>query len=508
VTTLTAAPPIAPEESIARPEPRPAPSREDSERSLQIANMIVIALLFACPALMCIHAACANDLDVWWHLRTGQWIFAHHAVPQIEPFSVLAGKPWQAYSWLFEVIITGLFQKFGLVGLVVYTSTMVCAITIALYSMIKRLQSDFSVIVLLTLGVAYSLGHLYTPRPWMFTILFFILELNVLMQVRRSGRTRGLLLLPVIFALWANIHIEFIDGLLVLGLAFAESIAARWWSAAETRVRPIWMGAAMLASLTATLANPYGWRVYSVVFDYSSRLATSGSALNRVTELQAMPFRDAADFLILLLALGSGAVLAGKRRFVLFESALLAFAVFASFRSQRDIWLTAIVSAMILASGIVVKRKPALRTPRFAWVVSAMAAAMLMVAGFRVLRVNNTLLGAEVKATLPADAVAAVRAHGYAGPVYDDYNWGGYLIWSLQLPVTMDGRASFYGDERIDRSVATWAGEPDWASDPRLHSAGVVIGPAKAALTQLLRQDPRFQLVYEDKMAAVFVPRK
>jgi hypothetical protein len=201
-------------------------------------------------------------------------------------------------------------------------------------------------------------------------------------------------------------------------------------------------------------------------------------------------------------------VLAGKRRFVLFESALLAFAVFASFRSQRDIWLTAIVSAMILASGIVVKRKPALRTPRFAWVVSAMAAAMLMVAGFRVLRVNNTLLGAEVKATLPADAVAAVRAHGYAGPVYDDYNWGGYLIWSLQLPVTMDGRASFYGDERIDRSVATWAGEPDWASDPRLHSAGVVIGPAKAALTQLLRQDPRFQLVYEDKMAAVFVPRK
>jgi hypothetical protein len=38
--------------------------------------------------------------------------------------------------------------------------------------------------------------------------------------------------------------------------------------------------------------------------------------------------------------------------------------------------------------------------------------------------------------------------------------------------------------------------------------AGVVIGPVKAPLTQVLRMDPRFQLAYEDKVAAVFVRRK
>jgi hypothetical protein len=513
VTTLTAAPDAALEEHADAPiagpcVPKQAPVSGSSERSLQIANTIVIALLFACPALMCIHAACANDPDVWWHLSTGEWILQHHAVPQVEPFSVLAGKPWQAYSWLFEVIVTKLFQRLGLVGLVFYTSSMVCGITIALYGMIKRLQSDFSIVVLLTLGVAYSIGHMYTPRPWLFTILFFIIELNILMQARRTGRLRGLLWLPVIFALWANIHIEYVDGLLVLGLAFAESIAARWWRAAETRVQPLWMGAALVASVAATLVNPYGWRVYSVVFDYSSRLATSGSALNRVSELQAMPFRDAADFLILLLALSSAAVLASKRRLVLFESALLAFAVFASFRSQRDIWLTAVVSATILASGIVVKRKATVRTRRFAPALAALGAVLLMVAGFRVLRVNNALLETQVNTTLPAKAVAAIRAHGSTGPVYDDYNWGGYLIWSLGMPVTMDGRASFYGDERIDRSLATWGGEPDWSADPELKSAGVVIGPVKSALIQLLRQDAQFQLVYEDKLAAVFIPRK
>jgi hypothetical protein len=56
--------------------------------------------------------------------------------------------------------------------------------------------------------------------------------------------------------------------------------------------------------------------------------------------------------------------------------------------------------------------------------------------------------------------------------------------------------------------VATWSAQPDWASDAQLMKAGVVIGPVKAPLTQVLRMDPRFQLAYEDKVAAVFVRRK
>jgi hypothetical protein len=515
VTTLTAMPSATPELDLAAPPsqrakpaevPTPAGSSNKADR---IANVVVLTLLFAAPALMCVHAACANDFDLWWHLRTGEWILQHHAVPQVDPFSsTLVGKPWQAYSWLFEVILIKLFYRFGLVGMVAYTSTMVLAITAALYHSIKRLQADSSVAVLLTFAAGYGIAHLYTPRPWLFTILFFILELSILMHARRSGRVRGLLWLPLIFALWANIHIEYIDGLLVLGLAFAESIAARWWSAAETRVGPAWMGGALLASVLATVANPYGWRIYSVVFDYGSRLAANGSALNKVTELQAIPFRDPSDFTILALALLGVAALGWQRRFVLFETALLIFAIALSFRSQRDIWITAVVAVTILASRIVVSRKTPIQSPRFASPIAFVAAFLLLVAGFRVMHVNNKLLQTQVATTLPANAVQAIRAHGYTGPVYDDYNWGGYLIWALRQPVSMDGRASFYGDEKIDRSMMTWSAEPDWATDHDLMSAKVIIGPAKAALSTVLRTDPRFQLVYQDELAAVFIPRK
>jgi hypothetical protein len=52
-----------------------------------------------------------------------------------------------------------------------------------------------------------------------------------------------------------------------------------------------------------------------------------------------------------------------------------------------------------------------------------------------------------------------------------------------------------------------WNAQLGWASDPDLQKAGLVIGPARAPLTQLLRTDPRFELAYEDKLAAVFVAR-
>jgi hypothetical protein len=108
---------------------------------------------------------------------------------------------------------------------------------------------------------------------------------------------------------------------------------------------------------------------------------------------------------------------------------------------------------------------------------------------------------------MPVRAVEFVRQHGYPGPVFNDFNWGGYLIWSLRMPVTIDGRQNVYGDQRMDRSVATWGGQPDWSSDPDLSSARRVIGPIGAPLIQLLSRDSRYQLVYKDKLAAVFTRR-
>ena len=477
-------------------------------RADQIGQIAVLVSVFAAPVLICIHKSSVTDPDVWWHLRAGDWILQHHRVPHTDVFSwTNAGKPWPAYSWLFELLIAELVQQFGLVGLLGYSAGMVLGICVAMSFLVRRLQGDFTYAAVLAFSACFSLERMFTPRPWLFTILFFVLELSILMQARKTGRTRELLWLPLIFWLWSNIHIEFIDGLIVLGIAAAEAALSRRGIGVRTRIQFRWLLAAFIGSGLATLVNPFGWSIYRIVFDYISR-APQSAGLNGVAELHSIPFRSFPDFLVLFFALAAAAALARNRRPQLFELGLLIFASVVSFHAQRDIWLMITVAVAILASSIPGERNASPKLPHGATTVALVAAFLVAWAGFRTLHVTNNSLQERVTAALPERAVDAIRTNGYAGPLYNDYNWGGYLMWALQMPVSIDGRGAFYSDEAIDRSVATWGGQSDWSSDPQLKAAGLVIGPAMAPLTQLLRLDPHFRLVYEDQLAAVFVAHR
>jgi hypothetical protein len=71
----------------------------------------------------------------------------------------------------------------------------------------------------------------------------------------------------------------------------------------------------------------------------------------------------------------------------------------------------------------------------------------------------------------------------------------------------MDGRTNLHGEERIERSLTTWAGYPGWNLDPELSRAGLIIADVHRPLTLLLRTHSKFQLIYEDEVAAVFAAK-
>jgi hypothetical protein len=106
----------------------------------------------------------------------------------------------------------------------------------------------------------------------------------------------------------------------------------------------------------------------------------------------------------------------------------------------------------------------------------------------------------------PVNAAKFIQKNKISGLLFNHYNWGGFLIWSLpELSVSMDGRSNLHGDMRIERNRRTWWGLPGWNTDPELTQAKVVIGPIDLPLSTLLRTDARFKLCYEDSVAAVFV---
>lgn len=484
-------------------------SRAGGSGADRAARAILIGLLCAVAAFICMRGAdgAVADPDVGWHLRTGEWILQHHAFPHTDPFSrVAGGTAWQAYSWLFDLILLKAYAWMGLRGLLVFTAGMMTLIAAAVYHLLSRLQTDFTQRAALTVAVTFCLSRMSTPRPWLFTILFFALEMDILMHSRKEGASRELLWLPPMFALWANIHIQWVDGLLVLGIAAADPFLRRWWKS-EIKTAParnLWLTVGACAA--AVCLNPYGPGIYRIAW----QLGSQAGVLDTVSEMMALPFRTPGDFVLLFLAMAAAGVLFRYRQLNPFETIMLALAAVLSFRSRRDLWVMAITAGAILAAGLPARAEKEDHEAQPAW--AGMLAALTAVAGFAasvlLLHVDNARLEKLLAEKMPVQAVEVVKERHYTGTLFNTYDWGGFLIWNLREPVSMDGRAALYGDKAIARSKETWGGGAQWASDPDLRSAGVVIAPDGAALTQLLRTDSHFDLAYEDKVAAVFVDRK
>ena len=484
-------------------------SRPQHARSDQAARALLIGFLISVAAFICLRGA-ANvviDPDIGWHLRTGEWMILHHGFPHADPFSrVTGGAPWQAYSWLFDLILLKAYAWMNLRGVVIFTAGMMALIAVAVYHMMSRLQADFTQRAALTVGVIFCLSLMSTPRPWLFTILFFAIEMDILMHARRGGGSRELLWLPPMFALWANVHIQFVDGLLVLGIAAVEPLVRRWWKSeiGSAPVRSLWLTLAACAA--AVCLNPYGPGIYRIAW----QLGSQSGVLDTVSEMQALPFRTPADFVLLFLALAAAGVLFRYRQLNAFETMMLALAAVLSFRSRRDLWVMAITAGAILAAGLPARaeKEDGEKQPAWALALAGATAVAAFAVSLVLLHVNNTRLHALLAERMPVQAVETVKDRHYTGALFNTYDWGGFLIWDLREPVSIDGRAALYGDQAIARSRDTWGGGTKWGSDPDLRSAGVVIAPDGAALTQLLRTDPRFELTYEDKVAAVFVARE
>jgi hypothetical protein len=478
-----------------------------------IRRLLILVALYAIPAVMVMRPVL--DPDIWWHLRTGQWIIEHGAVPHTDTFSIYGmGKPWIAYSWLVEVLVYGLYSWFGLIGILLYAVIMSLAVVLAIHHLIAKREPRFVVASSLVGLVTIAILPVLSERPWLFTILFFTLTLDAVLSLREGTSTKAVWLLPLMYAFWANMHIQFVYGLSLLALACAAPIGDHLLSRGESGDHAGTAGSQgwkQLVALTgacfaATLLTPYHVRLYGVVIE----LATQNGVYGFVQELMALDFREWPHWVVLAMT-GAAAFAIGRRlKPSVFEVLLLVISAYCSFRAGRDCWFVAIASAAIIAtcrSTAVAGDDFALTKLRALFVTVAIIAVLVVVG--RIRNISDDSMESVLAERYPVAAAAVVEEREYPGPLYNHFNWGGYLIWRLpRIPVGMDGRGNVHGDKRIKRSLETWAGLNGWASDPDLTAARLVIAEVNCPLASLLRFDARFELVYEDKVSALFVARR
>jgi hypothetical protein len=233
--------------------------------------------------------------DLFWHLRTGEWIAAHRRVPLTDLFSYTRlGARWITHEWGFSLASWLIYRAAGAGGLVVTTCLLACGTFAVVAWRAVDLAGDSAgperapgtgpapgdagsapgtagsagaaagssarrllLAALLALGLWAVSTELFL-RAALAGELMLALALAALTRYRGTGRRRFLVVLAALFLPWANFHSGVSFGLFILGLYALEPFAAR---AAPPRARRstaaplLWT---LAAALVLTLLNPNG----------------------------------------------------------------------------------------------------------------------------------------------------------------------------------------------------------------------------------------------------------
>ena len=135
------------------------------DRTLEIAWLAMV-LVVCC--VMSLRAGSAVDPDLWWRLRAGDWITAHHAVPWQDAFGrYTLGHEWLDYAWLTNWILSATYRIAGLSGVMAFTGIlMLGCIASAIVLISIYIPQRWALVLIIFYRVA--LMPVTTPRPWLF----------------------------------------------------------------------------------------------------------------------------------------------------------------------------------------------------------------------------------------------------------------------------------------------------------------------------------------------------
>lgn len=151
-----------------------------------------------------------KDLDLWLHLKMGEFILQYGYVPDTDVLScTIFGKPWVNHEWLFQVIAYFVFHNWGAEGLISMQAFVVAFTFLILLFLGYNKEKQFGVtFLLLLIMLVYQVR--FTIRPDIFSLLFFALYIYILSL--HLDKKWSIYVLFFIQVLWANMHGFFFFG--------------------------------------------------------------------------------------------------------------------------------------------------------------------------------------------------------------------------------------------------------------------------------------------------------
>ncbi len=472
------------------------------ERSMTI---ILFALIFALAARVPV------DTDTWWHIRSGAYTL-NHGMIYADPFSFTkAGETWINHSWGSQIVLYAAWQIGGAAGLSIFMAALATAGMFFVYKMCEG--SPYLRAFALILGSAAA-AVFWSPRPQMFSFLLSAVILYLLYLYRRKDVDR-LWLIPIIMAVWGNLHAGFSIGFIFMGGVIAGEILGRLFNPSGAyltwrRIRKLIVIA--LISVAALVINPYGLQMLLVPF----QTVGIGALRAFIQEWNSPNFqgRETWGFIFLLLGV-LGAAGASKRRLNWTDFVLVSGTAFMALLAGRNIAVFAVAATPVLTyhlDSVLTERGWILNTvqrvtPRMARLNLILVIVVLLGALLKVAVVlSPKLVDTALREALPVAAVEYMEREQPPHEIFNSYNWGGYLLFAApDYPVFVDGRTDLYGDTFLTQYLQTAIGGDGWRETLDNYGINTVIIEQNSGLARQLRGEPGWQEVYTDALASIFV---
>lgn len=184
---------------------------------------ILIFLVFIFLIIGYFHPISSITQDLGRHILTGEIILKTKTVPLTNLYSYTYPEyPFINHHWLSEVIYYFIHSIIGFDGLLLFSTIIVILAFFLMYFFSYKKVNNIIVLGITSLIYIRILFERTDVRPEIFSFLF-LSTFIVILYKNRQKFTPWIFLLPILELLWANIHIYFIVGIIVIGLFLIDS---------------------------------------------------------------------------------------------------------------------------------------------------------------------------------------------------------------------------------------------------------------------------------------------
>ncbi len=215
-----------------------------------------LIFIFACGMMTL--ARWRLDSDAWFILNCGRYVVENGVIPHTEFATMHEGLHYVMEQWLTAVIFWKIYNNFGADGLI----TFACFVGIILMWIYYKLclyvsASNQKISLLLSLVICIIISPFIVTRPQIFSSLLLLIEIFLLEKYVRERKIWTLCALPVISAIFINLHSAlWVMLIIVIMPVIAESLISKLKHSPDIPLLPLIL--ATLGIILAGFVNPYG----------------------------------------------------------------------------------------------------------------------------------------------------------------------------------------------------------------------------------------------------------